>query len=298
MKIAVTTPTGNIGRQLAGHLVAAGAETVLLARDRSRVKAFENRGAAAVEGSLADRDYVIRATQGADAVFWLTPPDFAATDHRAYQRQLGENASAAIKANSIPRVVHLSSAGAQMESGAGPVSGLGEIEKTLNQVASNISHLRPAFFMENLLSQVDAIKNTGGMYFPVPGDWATPMIATRDIADFAAKRLLDSSWTGQSIHGLHGPADLTLNNAAAIIGEAVGTPVRYVQVPIDETRKALLGSGMSEDVADQMIELYSSWANGTFRSAEPRTGETTTPTTLAEFAREVMKPLVAGALTR
>jgi uncharacterized protein YbjT (DUF2867 family) len=295
MKIAIIAPSGNIGRPLTARLLDAGTEVTLLARTPAKVKDFEERGARVLEGSLADQAFVTEATGGSDALFWLTPPDFASTDHRAYQKRLGENAAAAIKANSISRVVNLSSTGAQLPTGAGPVSGLHHVENLLNAVARNITHLRPGFFMENFLGQLDSIKNMGSVFMPVSGDFRTPMIATRDIAEAAAKRLLDRSWTGRTVLALHGPADLSLNEAAATLSEAIEMPVAHVKVTPVEAREALLGMGASPNVADEMVELYTSWDQGLFKPAEHRTGETTTPTTLAEFASEVLRPMLKAA---
>jgi uncharacterized protein YbjT (DUF2867 family) len=298
MKIAVTGPSGNVGRALTSKLLDAGAEVHLLAHDGAKVGNFAAMGARVHEGRLEDPDDVARATQGADALFWIIPTLFQAPDMRAGQRRIAESGAEAIRKNRIPRVVNLSSGGAQHETGVGPVSGLGEGEKILAGAAPNITHLRPGFFMENFLFQLDAIKGQGNIYMPVAGDIRTPMIATRDIAPVAAARLLDPTWSGHSIHGLHGPADLSLDEVAGILSRVLERPIRYVRIPAAAAREAFLQMGASPSTADAMIEMYAAWDSGRLRPEEPRTPATTTPTTLAEFAAQVLKPIMATAANR
>ena len=292
MKIAVTTPTGNIGSRLAGHLLDAGAQVTLLVRDPGKVASLVSRGANAVPGNLEDGAYVTRATAGVDVLFWLTPPDMGNPDFRGRQRKLGEIAGQAVRANRIPRVVHLSSVGAQMPSGTGPIAGLHQVENSLNESGAAVRHLRAAFFMENFLWSLDGIRAAGSVFMPISGSTRTSMIATRDIAASAAKVLLDGSWTGQKAVGLHGPADLSFDEAATALGEGLSRPVRHVTVTPDQARGAMVGMGVHPGVAALFLEMHDAFETGRLQIAEPRTPETTTPTTLTTFAREVMKPLL------
>ena len=146
-----------------------------------------------------------KAFSGAKAALWLTPPNYTHPDVAAYHNEIGAVAATAIKKSKIPYVVHVSSAGAHLEN-AGPISGLGAIERLLNEVAENVVHLHPGFFMENFLQQIESIKNDGAIYHPLPGDLPYPLIATQDIADVAAQLLLGTNWSGHKTRGLHGPS--------------------------------------------------------------------------------------------
>src|SRR5262249_53460157 len=179
MSIVITTPTGNIGKHALQQLLKAGAEVSVIVRQpeklsdsiRSRVKVHQ--------GSLTDARLVTKAFKGAKGVLWVTPPDFTHPDVAAYHSELGAVAAKAIKESKIPYVVNISSAGAHLEN-AGPISGLADIERQMNAVAENIVHLRPSFFMENFLQQIEPIKNDGAIYQPLPGDMPYPLIATQD----------------------------------------------------------------------------------------------------------------------
>jgi len=292
MSIVITTPTGNIGGSALNQLLQAGADVSVIVRQpeklsdsiRSRVKVHR--------GSLTDVELVTKAFQGAKAALWVTPPDFTHPDVAAYHSELGAVAATAIKESKIPYVVNISSAGAQLDN-AGPVSGLGAIERRLNEVAENVVHLRPGFFMENFLQQLDSIKRDGAIYELIPGDMPYPIIATQDIGAVAAQLLLETKWSGQSVRGLHGPADLTFANATKILSDSIGRKVEYVQITPDQAYHAFLGIGASPGFAKALVEMYQALARpGVI--AESRTPETTTTTTLREWSDKFFRPLFAA----
>lgn len=295
MKVAVNTPTGNIGRVVTDRLLKEkDVEVVLLVRDSAKVEDFKNRGAQVHQGNLEDADFVVRATKGVDTLFWITPPSYTTQDFRAYQSAVGSVAARAIKENNIPRVINLSSIGAHQESGTGPVAGLHDVEKLIDESAVNVTHLRPAFFMENFLMDVDGMKQASSIFMPISGNIRLPMIATRDIAGAVVERILDTNWAGKHIRGLHGPADLTFEEAAAQISEGVGREVKFVQVETQPVKQAMMQMGLTENAADTMLELYSGLEKGLLDPAERRTPETTTPTTLTQFSAQVIKPIIGG----
>ncbi len=290
MPIAITTPTGNIGSRLVRLLLDAGADLTLLVRRPEKLDAMLRSRVNVEQGELQDSAFVQRATQGAEALFWLTPNDPTITDLRAWYNRMGETAAAAVQANSIPYVVNLSSVGAQLPN-AGPVSGLGQVEQHLNATNAQIVHLRPGYFMENSLTQLEALRHQNAFFSPAPGDVPSPHIATRDIAEVAARLLLHPEGSGKRIQGLHGPADLTFNKIAQILSEATGRPIRYVTISPEEARQALLGLGLSPVFAQGLVDLQIS-VSQPGAIAESRTPETTTPTTFLQWAREVLKPLL------
>lgn len=292
MSIAITTPTGHIGSRLTEKLLDAGAEVTLLARNPDKVAAFAARGAKVLQGSLEDEAFVVEATRGARALFWLTPPNFQTPDFRAYQRRLGAIAAKAIGANDIQRVVHLSSVGAQLGWGAGPVNGLHDIEKAINAMASNVTHLRPGAFMENALMSLDTIKTAGAVFMPVSGTSRVPMVATRDIASAVAAILLDQTWSGVHTTTLYGPRELGYDDVAATLSEVLGKPVAHVRVTPEQARDAMLEMGLTADMAGQYLELYESFDTGRITQGLPTEPDLRGETTFEAFARSVIKPLV------
>ena len=290
MKFVVSTPTGNIGSVVADRLLEAGADVVVTHRDPQKVDELAARGAIVQQGSIDDESFLTAALQGADALFWVTPPDFQAENFRAAQNAFGAAAAAAVQATGIGRVVNVSSIGAQHDEGTGPVAGLHDVEEMFDATGAAVLHLRPGYFFENYGMQVDAIQAMGGIMLPVSGSTRVPMIATRDIGEVAAAKLLDDGGAGSGILGLHGPADLSYDEAATAISAAVGQQVPHMMIDEMQARMGLSMLGMSQSGIDMLIELHDAIESGHLSSAEPRSEETTTPTTLEEWAVEALAP--------
>jgi len=291
----INTPTGNIGRVITERLLSEDAAVVLLARDPKKVAHFAERGATVHQGSLEDGDFVRKATEGAEAIFWLTPPAFGAENVLEFQTRVGRNGAAAVKANEIAHVVHMSSMGAQHPTRTGVVKGLHAVEELMNEAAENVVHLRAGFFMENYLQQLETIASLGSVCMPLSGDIRLPMVCTEDIGEVAASRLLYRQWSGKYSQGVHGPDDLTFDEAAAAIGRGIGKEVTHVEVIPEVTREAMASLGLSADFVDQIIELYDGVSHGYLDPEEVRTPGTSTPTTMTEFAGKVLLPAMQGA---
>jgi uncharacterized protein YbjT (DUF2867 family) len=295
MKIAITTPSGHVGSAVADHLLDFGDEIQvrLLARRPQNLERFVQRGAELAIGSQDDKEFLVSTTRDVDALFWVTPPGYGSDDLRTFQIRMGQAAAHAIRTNRIPRVVNLSSIGAQLGSKVGPINGLHDVETLLNEATDQITHLRPGFFFENVLMQKESISKWGKISFPCSGACSYPMIATRDIGKYAAERLADTDWAGLFFRELHGPEDMSFERMAAILTNALERKIVFVQCSPHEAREAYHETGMSEDVAHLMLEMFHAIDTGRLQPLQPRTPQTTTQTTLFEFAHEVLMPLIA-----
>jgi uncharacterized protein YbjT (DUF2867 family) len=190
----------------------------------------------------------------------------------------------------------LSSVGAQLAEGAGPVSGLHEFEERLKRVPNlNLLLLRPAYFMENFLSVIAAYKTVGFFAGLIREDVSMPMIATRDIGSVAAAVLRARDFAGRQTRELHGQRDLTMKECATIFGAAIGKPgLSYMQAPAMMAKPALMQSGMSADMADQLIEMSKAISNRIMVPLETRNAGNTTPTSFESFASEVLVSAYLG----
>jgi len=292
MKILITTPGGRVGSQVTRRLLDAGVRPVLLSRHPDKVAAFVERGAEVRAGSLLDEGFVVDAARDADTLFWVTPPDPAAADLRALQQRYGAIAAKAIAVNGIARVVNLSSLGAHLDHGVGPVNGLHDVEKAIDEVARNVTHLRPTAFMENTLFSLPALQRGDDLYLPVSGAVRMPYIATADIARVAADALTDTSWSRRRVLTLFGPGELSYDEMAAVISESVGRAVRHIKVPISAAIAAMTQMGLSESVATSYAELYAAFESGLIFTGVGREPDVRTQTSFREFARGVLAPLV------
>jgi len=283
---AIVGATGNTGRFIAEALLKDGETVRVIGRDATRLKPLVDGGAEAFVASIDDTPAMVRAFTGATAVYTMIPPNYGAADLRAYHRRIGETLGTALERAHVPFVVNLSSLGAQLSDGAGPISGLHDVEQRLNRLPdSHVLHLRPRYFMENLLWNRDLIAAQGIIGTPLRSNLAISMIATRDIAAAATQRLRLRHFSGKRTQELLGHQDLTMVEATAVIGKATGNPsLHYVQFPYEAAEEAMLGTGMSADTARNFVELYRAFNEGRVTPLEPRTPANTTATSFEEFA--------------
>jgi uncharacterized protein YbjT (DUF2867 family) len=293
MRILVNTPTGKVGRLVVRNLLDAGLDLTLIARHPGKLGDLGTR-ATVVPGDLDDAAVLDRATRGVDAMFWVTP-GLANPDYLRWNHDLAKFAVATASRNGVKRAVMLSSISAQVPRGVGPISSLHLVEREFKAGFADLVILRPTFFMENHFASIASIATMGAIFAPIAGDVRFPQIATRDIAARAAALLGDGAWTGQRVLGLHGPADLNYEESAQNIGEALGRPVHFAQVTGEQAKQAMVGGGLPPYIADAYVEMYHAMGSGVFQQAEPRTPETTTPTTLRQFALDTLKPAIEAA---
>ncbi|GEJ98716.1 MULTISPECIES: NAD(P)H-binding protein [unclassified Streptomyces] len=287
MRIAVTTPTGNVGRHVVTMLLRAGIRPRVLARDPGRLDPGVRREVDAVAVDQRDAEAVVAATAGVDALFWVDPPS-AGPDPLADYAAATKSVASAVAANGIARTVFLSSVGAEKRRGAGEIDGLAATELALDALGATVTHLRCGYFFTNLESQLDAVR-AGVIPVVLPLDLPLAWVAPRDVAEVAVARLLSGGWSGRGVQAVHGPADLTWPQAAAVVSAATGRPLRAERVGDDEMRGLLRASGRPDGVVEAVMGMSTGLRDG-FVPEQPRTLRSTTPTTLGSWAYEVLRP--------
>ena len=289
---AVLGASGNTGHVVAKELLARGKKVRVVGRNAARLQPLAADGAEIAIGDVTDARALSKAFTGAESAYVMLPPDPSSNDYRAFQERANEAIVAALRNAGVKNVVSLSSVGADKASGTGPVVGLHNLEEKLNQIeGANVLHLRPAYFMENTLPQVGAIRMTDNVVGPLRPDLKIPMIAARDIGPVAADALLRLDFRGKQTRELLGQRDLDYNEVAAIIGKGIGKPgLAYVQSPGDQLKGALLQMGMSESVAGLILEMAGALNSGHMRALESRTARNTTPTSYETFVQEEFAP--------
>lgn len=283
--IVVTGATGNVGAKLTEALLKDGKKVKAVARNRDKLKGLAAKGAEIAEGSLEDPAFLARAFAGAEAVFALVPANLQAQDIQGYYDKIGDATTKALRESGVRHVVHLSSRGAELPSGTGPITGLRRQEERLNALPNvNVLHLRAGYFMENLLGSVGMVKHMGILGSALRADIGMPMIATQDIARYAAGRIAKRDFTGKTAQDLLGARDVTYNEVAAILGKAIGKPdLRYVQFPYPDAVQGMVQAGISKSVAEGFAEMSRAFNEG--KIPQPKRDATnTTPTKLEDFA--------------
>lgn len=288
--IAILGATGNVGRKIADILIKKGEKVRLIARSGDKLRPIVGKRSEAMAGDALDIEFLVQAFKDADAVFTLIPPNRMAGNYLEFSDKIGSSIARALEIARISHVVNLSSVGAELSSGTGPVVGLHHQEERLNRIPGlNVLHLRAACFMENLLMNMDLIKSKGINADAITGNLKIPMVATRDIASFAAERLSKRDFTGSSVKYLLGKQDLSLNEATVTIGIKIGKPnLRYATLSYDDAERGLMAAGFSKDVSRLYSEMNKAFNEG--RIAVKRSAENTTQTSFEKFCDEVFVP--------
>lgn len=290
--IVITGATGRTGRAATVALLSRRERVRVVGRDPSKLARFVELGAEAFVGNVADVASMTKAFAGASAVYLVLPEDISQQDLRAHQESVSDCYAAALKNAQVRFVVNLSSIGAQYAQGTGPIVGLHNLEQKLNRVAGlNVLHLRAAYFMENLFMSIRPMRSTGTLPGGLSPDAAMPWIATRDIGEYAASRLAARGFSASSTQELHGQRDISMREAASIVGNAICKPnLAYVQVPSAALGQAIVEMGLPKETAELLIEMWDGANAGLIAPQEVRSTENTTPTRLESFVSEVFAP--------
>jgi len=284
--------SGNTGSIIADFLLSKGKKVRVVGRDAGRLQRFVRKGAEAFTADLSDAAALTKALSGARAAYLLLPPIVS----RVEQEQQSDAIAKAVKESGLRYAVHLSSYGAHVPEGTGPVTGLHSSEQKLNAISDlNVLHLRAAYFMENNLAAIEMIRGMGIFGHTLLHDLKLPMIATRDVGDYAARRLLDLDFSGKQTRELLGERDLSMAEVTAVIARGIGKPdLRYQQFPYDQMQQALTQAGFSPKKAGVYIEMFQAINEGVLAAQEPRSPENTTPTSFETFVQDVFAPAYHG----
>ncbi len=279
--------TGHVGSALVHHLLQAGHRVVAVSRASEKLDQLRAAGAdvRAVDVTQ-DATGLTDALRGVDAAFLMLPPNGQHPDFMAYADDVVANLEQAVRASGLRKAVQLSSLGGERESGTGPIVGLHRLENRLKSISGlDLLILRPTYFMENLYSSIGMIKGMGINGGPQMPEKAIPMIATQDIAIYAAKRLGALDWQGTQVQTLLGPRDYSMQDATRALGGAIGRPeLPYVQFPYDQAEQGMIGAGLSASMAGMYVEMTRNVNETGLFQNEPRDAQTNTPTTLEDWA--------------
>ena len=293
--IVITTPTGQIGSQVLGDLLDSGEQLRVIVRDPAQLPAGVRKDLDIVEGSHGDAAVVNKAFSGADAVFWLVPPDPRAPSVEAAYVGFTRPAAEAFRRHGVGRVVAVSALGrgTPWADRAGYVTGSLAMDDLIAASGVGLRALCNPSFMDNTIRQAPSIRDQGMFFSPIAGDRKLPTVATRDIAAAAARLLLDASWTGFEEVPLLGPEDLSFDDMAGIMSDVLGKEIRFQQTTFEAYKERFVSFGMSDAMAQGMTDM--AWAkNEGLDNGVPRTPENSTPTGFRQWSEEVLKPAVAS----
>ncbi|MEZ4441431.1 MAG: NmrA family NAD(P)-binding protein [Polyangiaceae bacterium] len=276
--------TGNTGSTVADQLLTAGRKVRVLVRSEDKGAAFAKRGAEVAVGELGDVAALTRALDGVEAAYLLTPPNMAAEDFFADRARLNDRMAEAVKASGVPRVVYLSSVGAQLESGTGPILSVRDGDAKLAATGTRLTALRPAYFAENWGMVAATVKSDAVLPTFLSPEVRPSMVSTQDIGRVAAELLLDPE--APRVVELAGPVDLGAAEVAAAFSEVIGRPVTVAYAPIEQVVPMFASLGMPA-VGPLYRDLYAAVNDGRLVFEKPEAVRRGT-VGIAEVARKLL----------
>lgn len=287
MKYIVTGSLGNISKPLTQKLVAAGHEVTVVTTKESKKAEIEALGAKAAVGSVTDVGFLTETFKGADSIYAMVPPTFTPSDWKAYIGEIGQNYANAIKAAGVKKVVHLSSMGAHLAEGCGPVSGIHRSELALDKLEGvDVKHLRPGNFYTNLYSNIGMIKGAGIIGGNYGIDTKIVMVHPNDIATAAAEELTSLAFTGKTVRYVVSDIRST-NEIAKILGAAIGkSDLPWVDFKDEEALAGAIGAGLPEEIAKNYIEMGASVRTGKMFEDYYKHPVSFSKTNFEDFAKE------------
>lgn len=284
----ITGATGNTGKYIAEHLLAAGKQVTVISRSADHLKSLTDKGATAAIGSIEDADFLTKTFTGATAVYAMIPPNFVVEDFANYQARATQALVTAVKNSGVKNVITLSSVGAHSDQ-TGVVAGLYKLEQALNAIPDlNVLHLRAGFFMQNFFGNIGLIKGmniNGG--FPINSDLKMPIVHTNDIGATAVKHLLALDFKGKSHTYVAGSRDLTLAEATTALGQAIGKPdLAWVTFSYEQAAQGMAQMGMQKGLIEGYVQFGKAVNGGILLADYQRKEEYTTSTSIEDFAKE------------
>ena len=247
--------TGHVGAVVAEQLLARGQKVKVIVRSADKAAAWSQKGAEIAVGTLEDLAFLTSALRGATALFTLLPPNLAVPDFYAFQRQTSDTIAAAVKASGVGHVVMLSSVGADLAEGTGPIKGLHYLENALRATGVKLTAIRAGYFQENVGNSLAPATHMGIFpNFTPSADYPMPMIATRDIGALAAESLLSPADKSEIAY--------SIRQVAEKLGAALGKTLQIVDIPEVGWVDALVQAGLPKNVAEVYAEMYAGFASG------------------------------------
>jgi len=257
----VAGATGKTGSVVAATLLERKQSVRVIVRTSEQGAAWKAKGADVAVASFEDTEALMSALKGATGGYFLVPPNYQASHYLNDRKRLIDALTGAITSSDLRHLVLLSSIGAQIPTGTGPIGALHYAEDRLGAVARSMTIVRAPYFMENWMPLVNAARTQGILPSFLSAGRKIPMIAACDIGHIAAECVLDQP-KGRRVLELSGPHEYSPDDVAAVLGEHFHRRVAVQQLPLRAVAPTLTSMGWSDDVATLFEEMYAGLDSG------------------------------------
>ncbi|HEX2689241.1 MAG TPA: NmrA family NAD(P)-binding protein [Kofleriaceae bacterium] len=257
--------SGHTGSVVANTLLAAKQKVRVIVRDAAKGAAWRDKGAEVAVADIADQAALTQALTGATGAYLLLPPPGWTQTNLAADRTTKTRALlGAVRAARPGHVVLLSSIGAELSEGTGPIKSIHVVEQGLRESGVPATFLRASSFMENWDALLQGAIAGGALYYGLAEGVKLAQVSTEDIGKTAAQLLLEGP-TGVRVVELTGPADLSLEDVAATLSKVAGKSINAVSVPPAAMVQAVIGQGASSELAEGLGEMVGAINRGAIR---------------------------------
>jgi uncharacterized protein YbjT (DUF2867 family) len=247
--------TGRTGAAAADALLRSGHPVRVVVRDPAKGRPWAERGAEVAVADLTDLASMVRALSQVQGAYVVSPQHYNREDLFERADLIADITARAAVAADVPRLVALSSVGADRESGTGWIRMNRMFEQRLTETGVSTIFLRAAYFMENWMPMIGQAVRSGTLpTFLAPPQRPLPMVATVDVGSTAAA-LLQEERTGTCVVTLSGPKDYAPNDVAAIVSATLQKPVDVAVLPEAEWPKALADAHFSKAALAGFTEM-------------------------------------------
>ncbi len=260
--------TGHTGSAVADTLLSKQQPVRVIVRSADQGAAWKAKGAEMAVASLEDVPALVNALRGASGVYVMVPPNYGATAWLSDQRARMDRAADAVKQSGVGHVVYLSSIGAQLPSGTGPIRAVHYGEQKLADAVANLTILRPPSFMENWAPVIGMAKAQGVLPTFLAPQVKIPTMTTRDIGRIGAEQLL-AGGRGRKVLELAGPEEYSPAQTAEALSAILGKMISAQHAPLSAVAPTFTSVGFSDEAAALFEEMYTGFAKGTIVYEHP-----------------------------
>ena len=246
--------TGKVGGATAKHLLAHGKEVRALVRDREKASSWANQGVELVAGDWNDSAAIERALKGVEGAFVMLPAVWTPSPDYREARSMIANYVEALAKSVPPRVVALSSMGANRTSGLGMITALSLLEQGFRDVMSPMAFLRAGGFFENFLYGLQVARGGTLPVYYNPTDRKSTMVATNDIGAEVTTLLTGPVWSGQRVVELG--SMVSADEVAKQLGDVLTLDVKAFAIPRAGWAEVFEQSGIPKGQTGPAEEMF------------------------------------------
>lgn len=278
--------TGHVGSALAQALLARNEAVTVVTRDARKADALKTKGAHVAEVDVFDAAALHRVVAGGQRLFVLNPPAPPSTDTVAEERRSLQAIVAALEGCKLEKIVAESTYGAQPGDGLGDLGVLYDMEQALQAGSAKtpFSAIRAAYYMSNWDASLQTARDEGKVHSMYPPDFRLPMVAPRDLGEFAARLMLGPA-ESSGPHYVEGPERYSPGDVAQAFSRALGRPVEVAVTPPAQWEQAFRSLGFSVAAAKSYAAMTRVTLENRQEPDKPERGATS----LDEYISAVVK---------